>query len=204
MPTKQKPGPKCLACSHPERHRIELARLAGGSLRELAEEFGLSKNTIWRHMADHVTDAQRAQYIAADVPIDKLLRRAADEGHSLLDYLMVTRSLVMTQMQYAASVNSAAGTSTLAKRMIELIREMGALTGELLRSAPGSTTITNMAVFAASPTFAVLQTMLLDRLAPYPEARTAVIAGLLDLERQQGGPPMITVDAAGGHHASAA
>lgn len=187
MPASSKAQTKttCTVCRHPERHWIEALRLAGTNADTLAEKFGIGRDAVYRHMAKHVTADVKAAMIA-DVPLRELVDRAAAEGMSLLDYLHLIRSTVMTQMLGAASVNDRGNTAKLAGRAVEVLQEIGRLTGELLASAPVQNITNNVAVFMASPVMNRLERMLLERLAPHPEALRAVIEGLDELDSEQG------------------
>lgn len=177
-----RPKPRCTVCRHPERARLELLRIAGVTLDALAGQFNLKRDAIHRHMAAHVTDEAKAAYLA-DVPMKELMARAADDGVSLLDFLRIVRATLTRQFQLAASVNDHHATSALAGRLNETLGLIGKLTGELLKLAPGMT-INNTAVFVESPQFAEVQASLLRALAPYPDARAAVVAALQSYEAQ--------------------
>src|SRR3954470_10341024 len=43
------PRPRCLVCRHPQRHDIDLALVAGESLRRVAARHGLSHSCLARH-----------------------------------------------------------------------------------------------------------------------------------------------------------
>ena len=76
----------------------------------------------------------------------------------------------------------------VAGRAVDILESIGKLTGELRQLAPQSIT-NNTAIFVNSPIFAELQSMLIERLAPYPAALTAVVQGLHELEdRSAEGP----------------
>jgi hypothetical protein len=117
----------------------------------------------------------------AEVPLAELVSRAADEGVSLLDYYRIVRATLMKQFQLAASVNDRRAVAALAGRLNEVLLSIGGVTGEMLKLAP-ATIVNNTAVFIQSPAFADLQSMLLQRLAPFPDALTEVVTGLLELE----------------------
>src|SRR6266849_5079886 len=109
---------RCTICRHPERARIELARVSGVSLDSIAESFGVQRNAVWRHMGNHVTDADRAIYLA-DVDLKGLAERANAESLSLLDYLAIVRSTLLQQMQMSAGLNDRSATAALAGRLNE-------------------------------------------------------------------------------------
>jgi hypothetical protein len=103
-------------------------------------------------------------------------------------------------MLAAASVNDRNATANLAGRAVEVLRETGRLTGELLESARSITNINvtqNSAVLMASPAFSALEQMLLRRLAPYPEAMRSVVEGLMELQG-----PLPALPIAEGYHAA--
>jgi hypothetical protein len=90
-----------------------MIRLAGAGLDNIAEQFGISRDSIWRHMKDHVTEDDKAAYLA-DIPLQEMLARAADEGVSLLDFFKIVRGTLMKQFQLAASVNDRRAVAALA------------------------------------------------------------------------------------------
>jgi hypothetical protein len=148
-------------------------------LDSISTKFGISRDCIFRHMR-HVPEDVRAQYLA-DVPIKELAARAANEGVSLLDYFSIVRGVLLQQFQLAASVNDKNGTAVLAGRLTEVLREIGKVTGELMRTAPVQN-IHNSVTFVNSPVFINLQQMLVKRLAGHPDALNSVIEGLRELE----------------------
>ena len=186
---------RCKVCSHPERHRIEMLRLAGSSSDALSARFGLKRDSIYRHMAAHVSANDKAALIA-DVPLRELADRAADEGLSLLSYFGIVRSTLIAQMLGAAGANDRNGTASLAGRAIDVLDKIGKLTGEMLNSASVVNIVNNNAVFL-SPAFNRLERMLLEALTPYPDALQAVLRGLeaLEASEEPQGRPMVTVEA---------
>ena len=184
---KSKKGPACTVCRHPDRTRIEATRVAGASLDAIAAKFAISRDALHRHMHKHVPEDVRLQYIT-EVPIKELAQRAANEGVGLLDYFAIMRGVLLQQFQLAASVNDKNGTAVLAGRLTEVLREIGKITGELMRS-PAVQNITNTVNFINSPIFTDLQTMLIRRLAGHPDAMAAVVEGLRELESRSAPRP---------------
>jgi hypothetical protein len=173
-------GPPCSVCAHKDRSRIEQGRVAGISLDNLAKKFGIGRDSIHRHWTNHVSDDVKAQYLL-EVPIKDLAARASDESVSVLEYLSIVRAVLLQQFQLAASCNDRNGTAVLGGRLTEVLREIGRLTGEILR-APAVQNILNSVTFMNSPDFVNIQQMLIKRLAGYPEAMAAVVEGLRDLD----------------------
>ena len=157
-----------------------MMRVGGVGLDVIAAQYGISRDSVWRHMKDHVADADKAEYLA-DIPLQEMLARAADEGVSLLDFFKIVRATLMKQFQLAASVNDRRAVASLAGRLNETLDLIGKLTGEMLRLSPG-TVVNNTAVFVNSPMFTDLQSMLVRKLAGYPEALSCVVEGLQELE----------------------
>jgi hypothetical protein len=171
---------RCSICSHSERARIELARVSGVGLESVAETFGVTRSSIARHMTNHVSDADRALYLA-DVDLKGLAERANAESLSLLDYLAIIRSTLFQQMQMAAGLNDRSATAALAGRLNETLKLLASLTGELLRLNP-HTVNTNVTVFMSSPLYIELEQMLIATLSDHPDALAKVVDGLRALE----------------------
>jgi hypothetical protein len=184
--TARKIKGRCLCCRHVERARIEFARISGVSLDNLAQTFGISRDTIFRHMRDHVTPDQRAMYLG-DVDLASLAERANAESLSLLDYLAITRGTLMLQMQAAASCSDRPGTAALAGKLLQALQMIGEFTGEMLRLNP-HTVNHNVTVFMSSPLYVELERMLIDTLSDYPEALSRVVDGLRRLEERAPSP----------------
>lgn len=183
MAAPVKRSPKGHLHRHPDRLAIELASLSGMSLDRIAERFAVKRDSIWRHMKS-LDPAYRAALVS-DVPLEEMAARAAKEGLSLLDQLMVLRqSLLHAAIEAKASGDHYAH-ATLSNAAVNAIREAGRLTGEL-KNTPTITNITNnVAVLMASPLMQRLQTMLATRLGPHPAALAAVLEGLAELEAAQ-------------------
>jgi hypothetical protein len=189
---------RCKICSHAERARIEFARVSGVSLESIGQTFGVTKASIFRHMINHVSDNQRAAYLA-DVDLTALAERANAESLSLLDYLAITRGTLMLQMQAAAGCNDRSGTAALAGKLLQALQMIGEFTGEMLRLNP-HTVNHNVTVFMSSPLYIELERMLIDTLSDHPEVLSKVVDGLRKLEERApaqeyaaaalAGPPM--------------
>ena len=126
----KKKGPACTVCKHEHRALIEATRIAGASLDTISAKYGVSRDAVHRHMANHVDDDVRAEYLAA-VPLKELAAKAAAEGLSVLEYLSLIRSTLVRQMQLASSVNDRNGVATVARTLNETLRQIGAITGDL-------------------------------------------------------------------------
>ena len=193
----------CAVCRHPERARIEALRAGGVSYRVLADKFGVSKDMLHRHWTNHVAPERRAALIVGPIKLAELANKAAEEGRSLFDYLSIARSVLFQQFLTAAEAVDRNGVATVAGRLLECLREVGRLTGDLVREA-SSTTINNAVNvnIIASPEFIALQSGLLTIARSHPTVRPDIIALLRGLDAQPGlskpngaHPPMIEGEA---------
>jgi hypothetical protein len=87
-------------------------------------------------------------------------------------------------MLVASGVNDGHRVATLAGRAVEVLREIGRLTGQI-QALSSSISVTNNINILNMPVFIDLQAMLLAKLADFPEALTAVVRGLRELEALQ-------------------
>jgi hypothetical protein len=179
MPTRRgERSGKCSICSSEQRYRIELAMAGGVGRRVVAKRFSVSADAAWRHFRHHVPEERRAQLIAGPIKLADLATKAAEEGLSLLEYLALVRSTLLAQFLAASEAADRNGVAAVAGRLLECLRIIAQLTGELQKT---SATITNNTLVLSSPLMADLQAMLIRTLQPYPEARLAVLGGLEEL-----------------------
>jgi hypothetical protein len=195
----------CLVCNHVDRALIEAAHVSGASLNVIAARFKVSRDCVWRHCRSsggHISSDMRAEYLAA-VPMSELAAKAAAEGVSVLEYFSIIRATLMMQFQLAASLNDKNAVAILAGRLTEVLRNIANITGEMGALASQSITINGNLNIMNSPVFANLQAGLLQALAPFPEARAAVITVLRKLDDENAPLPAATMKVIN-HVASAA
>jgi hypothetical protein len=163
---------KCAICNHAERHRIEMLSVAGASLDKLAEQFGVSRDSIWRHMGRHVTDEAKAAYLLGPGKVHQLIEKAAIENASVLDYYALVRSALVRQLTHASSNNDGTACASIARAL----RELGRASGQITAMATTQINVTNnhLSVVNSQP-FAELQAGLLRLCAKHPDARADVI-----------------------------
>ena len=166
-----KPGPKCSVCNHPEVRRIELLRAGGASLDSLAEKFDLSRDSINRHWHNHVTPEAKATYLAGADTLDALRDKAAAESDSVLDYLKIVRTTLLSHMLACSEAGDSRGVALVAGTLVSALERLAKVTGQL--SSITSQTNINVAL-VNSPEFMQLGADLLRGLAPMPAARTVV------------------------------
>jgi hypothetical protein len=123
----------------------------------------------------------------------ELAEKAATEGVSVLQYFSIIRATLMTQFQLAASLNDRNGVAILAGRLTETLRAIGSISGEMGALANSTINIHGNVNVLNSPIFANLQANMLTALAPFPEARAAVVLALRKMD-EENEAPMKTVE----------
>jgi hypothetical protein len=193
--TRRKSKP-CTICHHRDVALIEQAHCAGVSGDAIAAKYGVSRDAVYRHCRNHISDETRASYVA-DVPIREMAAKAAASAGSILDYLELVRAALFRNFQTAAEHGDINATNTTGRALLEVLRDIARLTGELLTASQITNIQNNNFNFAASPQFAELQAMLVQRLAPHPEALAAVLAGLDALDARASQQPRQSIPHSG-------
>jgi hypothetical protein len=186
----------CQVCEHEERWRLELLRASGASLDSLATKFGVHRDAIWRHWNRHVSDEAKSSYLCGPAEMASLAQKAAAEGDSVLDYLRMCRSTLVAQLAAMGEAGDARAVGYIAGQLTKTLETMAKVTGEIGDLAR-SVTINNTNVAVLNhPQFASVQATLLRALAPFAEARMAVVAALRDLDsgNARAGSPVKVID----------
>src|SRR6516162_5833479 len=166
-------------CNHPERVRIERLLAAGASVKGTARKFEIDYHALRRHWINHVSSEARATYIAGvGVVKDQLEEVVADESLALIDHYRLVRGALYKGMSVASEVGDNNALALLSGRLHENFRDCGRLTGELQRG-PLLNIQNNVLV---NPDYSQAIARIVSAVAPYPDARDAVIAALRDLD----------------------
>jgi hypothetical protein len=158
---------------------IEKAKISGLGTEAVAARYGVSADAIYRHMRNHVTPEARAAY-TSEAGLHELAAQAAKDGLSTLDRYRIANGYLMAQLQQAAAHNDRSAVATISRAMFEGLRDVSKLTGEALEHVGNISLVQNN--FYQSPDYLALQAMLVQALAPFPDAMRAVLAGLEALE----------------------
>jgi len=172
---------RCKTCKHAERARAELMLASGVSIRAVSRKFGLDYHCVRRHWLHHVSDTRKTTLVAGPLKIGELVDRATEEGKSVLDHLRVLRAIVYDQMAAAHEANDRHAIGMLAGRALEILRELGRVTGELVRVGAGGVHI-EQANFFLSPVFHQFEAAVLEASRRHPEARMALVSILREVE----------------------
>jgi hypothetical protein len=168
-------GPRCQVCIHPERIRIEALHVGGVSLDGLQAEFGLQRDAIHRHCKNHVTKMAKINYLAGPVQIATLAQAAARENKSILEYLVVIRSILMQQLVKSAEGGKALTAGQISGYLTTVLQTIGKITGEISALASTTLTINNNVQILNSQPFVDLQAGLLEVCQRHPDARGDIV-----------------------------
>ncbi len=174
MATPRNRKGQCSCCRHADRARIEALRGANVSFDALSAKFGIPKTIIIRHWHEHVTPEAKAAYAIGPCTLEQARERAAAEGGSVVDYFAITRSILVGQLLKQDEANSAQGVATVAGRLVEVLRELGKISGEIVRNTTPSTTFN--VITAAAPGFSALMAGLVEISRNHPGARADILA----------------------------
>jgi hypothetical protein len=181
---------RCQVCRHDERWRIELLRAGGASFEALATKFGVDRDAIWRHWHSHVTDEAKAGYLIGPAELATLAERAAIEGDSVLDYLRLCRTVLTGQLSVMTEAGDGRGAAYVAGQLTRTLEAIARVTGEIGELARSTININgNVSILTDSPAFARVQATMLRALAPFPDARGAVVLALRSLDEAAASAP---------------
>ena len=181
-------GPRCQVCIHPERIRIEALHVGGVSLDGLQAEFGLQRDAIHRHCKNHVTKMAKINYLAGPVQIATLAQAAARENKSILEYLVVIRSILMQQLVKSAEGGKALTAGQISGYLTTVLQTIGKITGEISALASTTLTINNNVQILNSQPFVDLQAGLLEVCQRHPDARGDIVDLFRRLDAKHAAP----------------
>jgi len=179
---------RCQGCNHLERVRIERLLAAGASIKGTARKFEIDHDALRRHWINHVSAEARATYIAgAGATKDQLEAIVADESLALIDHYRIVRGALYKGFGAATELGDGNSLALLAGRLHENFRDCSRLTGEL-QHGPLLNIQNNLLI---SPDYTKAIARIVSAVAPYPEAREAVIAALRDLDAASASVPAL-------------
>jgi hypothetical protein len=199
-PPPKKPHPlkgkfHCQVCRHPEVKRMEMLYTGGMYLKDLAEQFGVHRDAVWQHMTKHMQPESKIAYLAGASAIADLTNKAAAENKSVLEYLQLMRSVLVRAFMAASDEKDVSGTAQAARPLIDVLRELGRLSGEISAFSAATinsvttNNIVNHTQIVNSQTFIELQSGLLEVCQAHPEARRNIIALFQRLDEQHAEAP---------------
>lgn len=152
----------CSVCAHPQRHQIEKALVAGGSLRDIAGQYALTKSAVERHKGEHL-------------PVTLVKAQEAEEVRHALDVVAQLRTINGAALTVLRDAR-AAGDGDLALKAIDRIHKQIELQAKLLGDLD-ERPVVNVLV---TPEWRALRGRIVAALADHPRARLALAEALAD------------------------
>lgn len=155
---------RCTICTHPEREKIDAALVAGiASNRALAPLYNVSEAALRRHSKNHLPEtlaqAHEAQEVAhADDLLGQLSRLQA-EAHRIKDK-------AEAEGDYRAAL-------TGIRELVRIVELVAKVSGELQEAQTVNVLI--------MPEWLTIRALVVETLAPYPQARDALVEALREV-----------------------
>jgi hypothetical protein len=150
----------CSICSHEDREEINAALLSGAPLRDIARRYATSKDALARHREHLPLRLVKAQDAAEVAQADTLLEQVKS--------LQARALTILDKAEASGDLRTALSAIREARGNLELLAK---LLGELQQEG-------TVNVLVAAPEWLALRSLILEAIAPYPEARTAVLGAL--------------------------
>ncbi len=150
----------CTVCSHKDVDEINRLLLCSDSYRDIARQFGLSKDAVARHKESHIAGLlSKSTELKAEVESTQGTQTLAEVRE-----LKVKALEILAEAQGAGDLKTALMGIREARSCLELCMKAE---GQI-RDSPQITIINN-------PEWVELRTLIIGALEPYPEAREAVV-----------------------------
>ncbi|MCZ6508510.1 MAG: hypothetical protein O7A04_10770 [Acidobacteria bacterium] len=175
---------RCTICTHPEHHAIEKALVSGETYRAIARTYRVGTSSLWRHKKEHLPaqllKAREAEEVdhAIDVVKQIKAREAEEVGHAI-DIVKQLKAINAASLEVLQNARASKRDSTLL-RAVDRIHRQIELQARLLGDLQDQQTV-NVAV-VMDPQWLAIRSTLLRTLSPHPEARTAVVSALREIE----------------------
>ncbi len=158
----------CTICAHPQRAEIDAALLAHSQPRsKLSAAFRVSQDALDRHAHNHLPVILAQAQAAAEVA----------RADTLLDQLRDLQRRTLAALEKAERDGDLRITAMLLREARGCLTLLARLTGELdskRHAAPGDAAQS----LANNPEWILVRRAIVDALAPYPEARTAIVEAM--------------------------
>jgi len=157
-------GRRCSICTHPDAPSINMALVNRRPFRNLAQQFSVPVWSVLRHHDEHVPEVLSKAREAADVA----------NADDLLEQVRALRSKslsILLAAEQAGDLRTALSGVRTALACLELLAELS----QQLDRRP----VVNVLM---APEWLTVRATLTRTLEPYPEARRAVVASLVQLE----------------------
>jgi uncharacterized protein (DUF1810 family) len=152
----------CTICTHPERDAINTALASQEPHRVVAQRFAASPDAVYRHKVDHLPVSLAKAHAAKEVAL-------ADDLLGQVKALRDKAISILGKAEAAGDLRTALLGIREARACVELLLEVE---GELHRQP-----VVNVLI---APEWLELRTVILQSLAPFPDARAALARTLTD------------------------
>lgn len=116
----------CSVCPHPKRGAIDRELVAGIAVRAMARKYGIGRDALMRHKANHITPA-----------LERVVQRREDrEAVGLLDKLANLIERTETMLEQPERSGNVAQFAMLLRELRALHELMGRASGELKPDGP--------------------------------------------------------------------
>lgn len=173
------PGKHCRCCDHPDVAGIDQAILNGGSLRNIGKQFGISYASVRRHKLNHLPSEAQQRAAAAALEAEGL------SGSSLVGRVVGLLQAAEEILTRARNSGNDAMVLAAVKEATRTAVALGKLQGDI-------STAPNVSITYA-PVMIELQTIVMQALAPFDDAKRAVVAALTRLSGGGSGSAPLTI-----------
>lgn len=155
---------RCAVCHHPEAKAIDRVLVQPRPpLHELATRYGIATSSLQRHRSNHL--AQKITTAAQE------RSEGGESGPALLDRLEDLCRRAGGLLDAAEGSGDIRGATSALKELRNTLESLGRLTG----AVTGPSVTVNI---TSTQTWIAIQGSIMQALAPFPEARLAVVAAL--------------------------
>ena len=176
-----KRGTACTVCESKHRAQCEIGLVHRVPVRVLAARFGLSKDAIARHSANHLSPTQRAALLTAQRPATAVdleaLRTTESEG--LLSQLVSQRARLQQSAELALELGDVRASVAAEGAITGNLALVAKLLGQLIQRHD----VRHSSVLL-TPDYLRLRQALIAALKPFPDAARAVGQALHRLESE--------------------
>ncbi len=157
----------CTICHHTERVAIEAALIRGESYRHIASHYGAGYKSVERHATSHIQQAV------------KQAQEAKEEAQALdvVKQLKVINSVTLAVLQEARARREHMTTLYAIDRVMKQLELQAKLLGDLDEKVQVNITMT--------AEWQAIRGAIVQSLVPFPDARVAVAAALVNLEQNR-------------------
>jgi hypothetical protein len=155
---------ECTVCAHESRDAMEDTFLAGGAKRRIAAQYGVTEQSLRRHLKEHLPE---------------LLAMARDaERYARADSLLDRVEALQSRTEAALAKAEDEENLAYVFRGISEMRANLELIGEVTKELNRTPTLNLM----LNPEYLELRTAILVALEPHPEAAESVSRAMLEIE----------------------